>query len=723
MASRTAVECECTENSTGKLKARTGIAPRIPLFSNKRFKYSDLSLQNRLPICDSMTSTCTDSVDIVNQNAASVASFKYPVAPVAPTPIDLCNIAHQGIQIDLMILYTRRAMCAHAGLSFPCPDTAEYRKAIEAEAKINVEVTNVAFLHSGVNASLNLVHLDLYTGYEYAAEDDPSNTDADLYRLILETGPNNLIMENEDVHDLRNAHQADVVAFIIDKYYADNGGGNGISGDTYPHGYASEAYSVVNRNSRHHFVFTHEMGHLFYSKHGNGYCNFDQANCPCFKTIGAQRENSTTPCIGDCIASSGGSFVADTQIIPRIPIFSSVDPSMDYSGCPILPVQDSVWWMNDVASEIAAFRPVANDVCENAETLVIDGNWVYGSTECATLDNVNACGGVSVITPGIWFTVIGNGAWLKVTTCRGTDNPDNFDSEVTVWSGACNNLVCVGGNQVDETDKCDNEAGFTWLSTNGVRYYILVSGTHPDDFNSFPILVYQPPLNNYCRRAEPLEINGPIAEGSTEFASVDPVPPCGGITVSTPGVWYSVDGNGEGLKVTTCTDDDWVNDDFDSEITVWRGVCNNLVCIGGGQDNEDGCGTEADFRWVSDENAKYYILVSGDPRNKADGFGIQIKEIPRDDWCTCTGQPYGNSCSWCAKTLVGTYSCCSRWYNNACESCDVPNPPPDGWCKCDPSGGVYICAYGDFYAEIFCDIAQYKTCTWTGIFKEWQSPC
>lgn len=62
------------------------------------------------------------------------------------------------IEVDIMILYTKRAMCAHTYLNPDCetkgPEGKKNREAIEAEALLNLLISNVAFQNS--NSSLIL---------------------------------------------------------------------------------------------------------------------------------------------------------------------------------------------------------------------------------------------------------------------------------------------------------------------------------------------------------------------------------------------------------------------------------------------------------------------------------------------------------------------------------------------------------------------------------------
>lgn len=136
-----------------------------------------------------------------------------PASPPQPKP-PACKIVQldedETTRVDVMVLYTRRAMCAHAMLSYPCSNTAANRRAIEAEAKINVEITNVAFFHSAIAVTLELIYLGLYGGSDFAAENDPSDTSAEPYQEIVDS----LIYDRTDVHELRERYGADLVALI-----------------------------------------------------------------------------------------------------------------------------------------------------------------------------------------------------------------------------------------------------------------------------------------------------------------------------------------------------------------------------------------------------------------------------------------------------------------------------------------------------------------------------
>jgi hypothetical protein len=85
---------------------------------------------------------------------------------------------------------------------------------------------------------------------------------------------------------------------------------------------------------------------------------------------------------------------------------------------------------------------------------------------------------------------------------------------------------------------------------------------------------------------------------------------CGGASASTnsPGIWYIVQGNGQALTASTCSEETT----FDTQISVFRegsdGGCDSLQCVNG---NNDFCGLQSTVVWPSVVNVTYYVLVHG----------------------------------------------------------------------------------------------------------------
>jgi len=134
--------------------------------------------------------------------------------------------------------------------------------------------------------------------------------------------------------------------------------------------------------------------------------------------------------------------------------------------------------------------PPANNACANAIP-VMDGDSISGTTTAATnVEGLTECagGGGSAATGcagGTGIMNFGEGVWYVFTagpdeaiTVTTDNSPTPFDTEIQVFSGDCNNLVCVGGDD----DGGDNAAlsTFCWESSattgNTVDYYIYVDG-------------------------------------------------------------------------------------------------------------------------------------------------------------------------------------------------------------------------------------------------------
>lgn len=123
------------------------------------------------------------------------------------------------------------------------------------------------------------------------------------------------------------------------------------------------------------------------------------------------------------------------------------------------------------------------DLCADAAR-VTSGSSTAGSTRNTILnDNIGPdCGGGPVDSPGVWYVVTGTGDRMSASL----RNTATFNTRLTVYSGGCGALSCVG-----EANVVGNGGeSVSWCSTAGVDYYILVhgvagaSGTFTLDVNS-----------------------------------------------------------------------------------------------------------------------------------------------------------------------------------------------------------------------------------------------
>ncbi len=111
-----------------------------------------------------------------------------------------------------------------------------------------------------------------------------------------------------------------------------------------------------------------------------------------------------------------------------------------------------------------------NDKCSGAVAVAIPSA-TPGTTVGYSRDNAPTCF-MTPSTEGVWYTVVGNGGMLTADLCA---DWANFDSRMAVYSGACDNLICVGGNDNGGCSEL-SAASVTWCSEAGVNYWILVYG-------------------------------------------------------------------------------------------------------------------------------------------------------------------------------------------------------------------------------------------------------
>jgi hypothetical protein len=124
---------------------------------------------------------------------------------------------------------------------------------------------------------------------------------------------------------------------------------------------------------------------------------------------------------------------------------------------------------------LTAARPAsAAHTCEAAFLLDVPDSFMDFNDWSPPNNELDACGDdVDAIGWGMWFKVVGTGNVLKATTCNGTTD---YDSQISIFCGDCDDLICVAGNNDDP--ECDDTRLSTvqWCSELGRTYFILVHG-------------------------------------------------------------------------------------------------------------------------------------------------------------------------------------------------------------------------------------------------------
>ena len=356
-----------------------------------------------------------------------------------------------------------------------------------------------------------------------------------------------------------------------------------------------------------------------------------------------------------------------------------------------------------------------NNECVDAIALTINGSTSSGNTSLATPSVLPTdCGTTAGNTsPGVWYSVIGDGTTLTASTC----NPgSSYDTRLRVFQGAdCSFTNCIGQNDDMGSALCPQSgllSRIVWCSIPGETYYIYVHGFTTTSAGSYEVGVTSDgidcatpgaccfgdgscievnpgdcataggvfqgtgtdcgttfcpdltgaccfidgscievleaacnssggifqgsgtdcgstfcpdlsPNNNDCVDAIALTIDGSTSTGNTSLATPSALPSNCGSTGGTasPGVWYSVIGDGTRLTATTCHP----GTTFDTWLRVFEGAdCSTTVCIGSNDDGSPGGGSDpachstgigvnraSTVIWCSIPGQTYYIYVSG----------------------------------------------------------------------------------------------------------------
>jgi F0F1-type ATP synthase assembly protein I len=114
--------------------------------------------------------------------------------------------------------------------------------------------------------------------------------------------------------------------------------------------------------------------------------------------------------------------------------------------------------------------PREGDYCQALEAapILTAGSSSSGSTKGAPIYHVASCGNLVFSTAGgTWFKTVGTGGASSVSTCYDTTN---FDTQISVFTGTCDGLECIAGN--DQASECDGST-VSWFTLKGEEYFIL----------------------------------------------------------------------------------------------------------------------------------------------------------------------------------------------------------------------------------------------------------
>lgn len=131
----------------------------------------------------------------------------------------------------------------------------------------------------------------------------------------------------------------------------------------------------------------------------------------------------------------------------------------------------------DILSQVlSSLAPPVNDLCENAIAITCDTTLLGSTLEATTIGApLGTFCGTNVSAAGIWYTIIGNGGPIILSTCSPATN---YDTRIHVFSGSCGSFICVNGND-DASPVCASNSlasELSFMSNFGATYFVYVSG-------------------------------------------------------------------------------------------------------------------------------------------------------------------------------------------------------------------------------------------------------
>ena len=104
--------------------------------------------------------------------------------------------------------------------------------------------------------------------------------------------------------------------------------------------------------------------------------------------------------------------------------------------------------------------------CSTSTSLAVPSLTVDSTVGQQVYDTMRCGNAYAHDSAGLWYTVTGTGGGITASLC----GLENYDTQLSVWTGSCSSLECVAGND----DSCGLRSSVTWGSITGQEYYVFV---------------------------------------------------------------------------------------------------------------------------------------------------------------------------------------------------------------------------------------------------------
>jgi len=247
------------------------------------------------------------------------------------------------------------------------------------------------------------------------------------------------------------------------------------------------------------------------------------------------------------------------------------------------------------------------------------GDVITGNTTTGEVNNIS-CDTSLNTAKGLWYTIMGTGGDITVSTCSANTT---YDTKLGVFTD-CGEVCVTGNDDAGATVGCNHSylhSTSTFASVEGVEYRIYVTGWS-SNAGTFELSVDCACPNDYP------EIScGDVVSGNTTTGAVNNIS-CNTSLNTAKGLWYTLIGTGDPVTVSTCS----ANTLYDTKLGVFTDC--GEVCITGNDDAGAtvGC-THSYYHSTSTFNTvagqEYQIYVTGWSAN-AGAFNLSVN---------CNGAP------------------------------------------------------------------------------------
>ncbi|CAJ1967243.1 unnamed protein product [Cylindrotheca closterium] len=242
--------------------------------------------------------------------------------------------------------------------------------------------------------------------------------------------------------------------------------------------------------------------------------------------------------------------------------------------------------------DVPPFFDNTHKLCNEAQKLTPSSK-TYDSMSRTAWDNtINTCGDSLEFGFAAWYSVtVDESRFMEASTCNDAD----FDTQITIMSGVCEELSCVTFSD----NECGAQSRATWYAEKGKSYVVVVGG-YREEWGEYTLSLNPTTINDKCQDSVSSVAIDSTVFGTTSGATIEDLPSCGGVDTTKPGVWYEVS------NVDGPVNADVIGRGFNfaGQVSVYDGSCDALSCAAGSKSGS--------VTWDALPGSTYHVYVNGE---------------------------------------------------------------------------------------------------------------